>query len=194
MTGVVTNVAVPRGSAAFSAAKAGCKLSAVSSSVFDSVRKNSHALDGAKSVCRHFSSSSFACSVRGGSGQGPGCQSPTHDRLLQRPRAAANANRPAAAEFQRVLEEWKTVLKDLRKLKVQYQSAALADQANIQQKWKDLVDKGNEKVAALEAAGLKAYAEAPNEDPQAHAVSGQAGRRCAFSATIMPPPSESPTC
>src|SRR5204862_4586854 len=29
-----------------------------------------------------------------------------------------------------------------------------------------LVDKGNETVAALEAAGVKAYAEAPNEDPQ----------------------------
>src|SRR5262245_27389933 len=60
---------------------------------------------------------------------------------------AANANKPAAAEFQRVLDEWKTMLKDLRNLKVQYQSAALADQAIIQQKWKDLVEKGNEKVA-----------------------------------------------
>ena len=79
---------------------------------------------------------------------------------------AANANRPAAAEYQRLLEEWKTVLKDLRKLKVQYQSAALADQANIQTEWNDLVEKGNETVAALEAAGVKAYAEAPNEDPQ----------------------------
>jgi cyclophilin family peptidyl-prolyl cis-trans isomerase len=79
---------------------------------------------------------------------------------------AANANKPAAAEFQRALDDWKSLLKDLRNLKVQYQSAALADQAIIQQKWKDLVEKGNEKVVELEAAGLKAYAEAPNEDPQ----------------------------
>jgi len=79
---------------------------------------------------------------------------------------AASANKPGAAEFQRVLEEWKTLLKDLRNLKVQYQSAALADQAIIQQKWKDQVEKGNEKVAELEATGLKAYAEAANEDPQ----------------------------
>src|SRR4029079_14722579 len=76
---------------------------------------------------------------------------------------AAPANRPAAAEYQRITEDWKTVLKDLRKLKVQYQTAALADQAKIQTEWTDLVEKGNQTVVALEAAGIKAYAEAPNE-------------------------------
>src|SRR5262245_3255705 len=80
--------------------------------------------------------------------------------------AAADANRPASAEYQRQFEDWKNILKDLRKLKVNYQSAALADQAKIQQEWKDQVEKGNQIVAALEAAGLKAYEEAPNEDPQ----------------------------
>jgi cyclophilin family peptidyl-prolyl cis-trans isomerase len=73
---------------------------------------------------------------------------------------------PASAEYQRLFEEWKGVLKELRELKVKYQSAALADQAKIQQDWAVLVEKGNQTVAALEAAGLKAYAEAPNEDPQ----------------------------
>lgn len=80
--------------------------------------------------------------------------------------APAAANRPAAAEYQKVFEDWKAVLKDLRKLKLQYQTAALADQAKIQLEWNGLVEKGNQTVAALEAAGLKAYAEAPNEDPQ----------------------------
>src|SRR5215207_7410627 len=80
--------------------------------------------------------------------------------------AAPAANRPAAAEYQKVFEDWKTVLKDLRKLKLQFQTAALADQAKIQLEWDGLIGKGNETVAALEAAGLKAYAEAPNEDPQ----------------------------
>src|SRR5437762_8464072 len=70
--------------------------------------------------------------------------------------AAADANRPAAAEYQRLMEEWKTVLKDLRKLKLQYQSAALADQAKIQQEWTALIDKGNQTVTSLEAAGVKA--------------------------------------
>jgi cyclophilin family peptidyl-prolyl cis-trans isomerase len=79
---------------------------------------------------------------------------------------AAAADRPAAAEYAEVLEEWKTILKDLRKLKLEYQSSALADQARIQQEWTALVENGNETVARLEAAGLKAYIEAPNEDPQ----------------------------
>jgi len=79
---------------------------------------------------------------------------------------AADANRPAAAEYQRLLEEWKTVLKEMRKLKLQYQSGGFADQAEAQKGWTTLVEKGNETVAKLEAAGLKAYAEAPNEDPQ----------------------------
>src|SRR5262245_10569601 len=80
--------------------------------------------------------------------------------------AAASADRPAAAEYAQVLEDWKTILKDLRKLKLEFQSSALADQARIQQEWTALVEKGNETVAKLEAAGLKAYSEAPNEDSQ----------------------------
>jgi len=81
-------------------------------------------------------------------------------------KAAAAPNRPAAAEYQRLMEDWKTVLKDLRKLKIQFQTAALADQAKVQTEWTALIDKGNKTVEALEAAGLKAYIEAPNEDPQ----------------------------
>src|SRR5206468_6700303 len=80
---------------------------------------------------------------------------------LQQPAA-----KPAAAEYNRLLDDWKTVLKDMRKLKLQYQSAALADQAKIQQEWTALIDKGNQTVANLEAAGIKAYAESPNEDAE----------------------------
>jgi cyclophilin family peptidyl-prolyl cis-trans isomerase len=79
---------------------------------------------------------------------------------------AADANRPAATEYQRLFEEWKAVLKDMRKLKVQYQSAGEAEQPKLEEQWKTLLAKGNQIVAALETAGLKAYAEAPNEDPQ----------------------------
>jgi cyclophilin family peptidyl-prolyl cis-trans isomerase len=73
---------------------------------------------------------------------------------------------PAATEFNRQFEDWKALLKELRRLKVQYQSAALADQAKIQEEWKGQVEKGNTILAALKDAGLKAYTEAPNEDPQ----------------------------
>ena len=79
---------------------------------------------------------------------------------------AGAAATSAAAEFQRLFEEWKTVLKDLRQLKVRYQSAALAEQAQILQQWNELIAKGNGLIDALQEAGLKAYAEAPNEDPQ----------------------------
>jgi cyclophilin family peptidyl-prolyl cis-trans isomerase len=91
---------------------------------------------------------------------------PTSPQGTKAAASAPAANRPAAAEYQRLMEDWKTVLKDMRKLKVQFQTAALADQAKIQTEWTALIDKGNQTVAALEAAGLKAYVEAPNEDPQ----------------------------
>ncbi len=107
---------------------------------------------------------------------GPAWAQPAKDKAPDQPppttpsgtpaAAAAAAKGPAAAEYQRIFEEWKTVLKDLRKLKLQYQTAALADQAKIQLEWNALIEKGNQTVAALEAAGLKAYAEAPNEDAQ----------------------------
>jgi cyclophilin family peptidyl-prolyl cis-trans isomerase len=79
---------------------------------------------------------------------------------------ATTNNRPAVAEYQRLLGEWKAILGDLRRLKLQYQSAALADQAKIQDEWKVLITRGNETVALLEQAGLRAYEEAPNEDPE----------------------------
>jgi cyclophilin family peptidyl-prolyl cis-trans isomerase len=73
---------------------------------------------------------------------------------------------PAATAYDRLFEDWKGVLKELRRLKVEYQSASLADQAKIQEQWTAQVDKGNQLVVDLEAAAEKAYAEAPNEDPQ----------------------------
>src|SRR5262245_48755453 len=80
--------------------------------------------------------------------------------------APADAKNPGAAEYAKVLEDWKNVLKDLRKLKLQFQSAALADQAKIQTDWDALVARGHQTAAQLEAAGVKAYVESPNEDPE----------------------------
>src|SRR5437868_12197996 len=93
-------------------------------------------------------------------------QAPTADKAAPPAAAAPDAKSPAAAEYQRLFEEWKSVLKELRSLKVQFQSAPLAEQATIKEQWDAAIAKGNQTVAALEAAGLKAYAEAPNEDPQ----------------------------
>lgn len=98
--------------------------------------------------------------------QAPADQAPPTTPAAPAAAAATKATGPAAAEYQQQFEAWKAVLKDLRALKVKYQSSSLAEQANVQQQWTELVAKGNETVAALEAAGLKAYAESPNEDPQ----------------------------
>ena len=78
----------------------------------------------------------------------------------------ADPNRPAAAEFQKAFADWKVILNDLRKLRIQYQSADAANQKTLEEQWTALVTKGNAALGALQAAGLKAYAEAPNEDPQ----------------------------
>jgi cyclophilin family peptidyl-prolyl cis-trans isomerase len=78
----------------------------------------------------------------------------------------ADPNKPASAEYQRLFEEWKTLLKGLRKLKVDYQTADDATQKTILEQWDALVAKGNEIVDQLREAGIKAYEESPNEDPQ----------------------------
>lgn len=78
----------------------------------------------------------------------------------------ADPAKPLAAEFNKQLEEWKGVLKELRALKLKYQSAPEAEQQKISDDWNALVTKGNGLLAGLQAAGIKAYEEAPNEDPQ----------------------------
>lgn len=78
----------------------------------------------------------------------------------------ADPNKPAAAEFNKALEEWKEVLKELRQLKVKFQSASEAEKQTLSDQWDAAVAKGNAMLPALQDAALKAYAEAPNEDPQ----------------------------
>jgi cyclophilin family peptidyl-prolyl cis-trans isomerase len=78
----------------------------------------------------------------------------------------ATAAGPAAAEYERLLEEWKTVLKELRRLKVEYQSSTPEQQPQIVEQWDALVAKGNETVAVLTVAAVRAFEEAPNDDPQ----------------------------
>jgi cyclophilin family peptidyl-prolyl cis-trans isomerase len=91
---------------------------------------------------------------------------PPGAKATEPPAAAAAPKGPAATEFNRQFEDWKAILKELRRLKVQYQSAALADQEKIEQDWNAQVAKGNEALVGMKDAGLKAYAEAPNEDPE----------------------------
>ena len=80
--------------------------------------------------------------------------------------APADPNKPLAAEFNKLLDEWKVVLKDMRALKLKFQSAPEAEKQQITDDWNALVTKGNGLLGQLEAAGIRAYGEAPNEDPQ----------------------------
>jgi cyclophilin family peptidyl-prolyl cis-trans isomerase len=78
----------------------------------------------------------------------------------------ADASGPAQMAYNKQLEEWKTILKDLRKLKVQFQSAPEADHPKLTEQWNGLIAKGNDLLAKLQMAGVKAYEESPNTDPQ----------------------------
>jgi len=78
----------------------------------------------------------------------------------------ADPNKPAAAAFNKLFGDWKTLIKDLRQVKVKYQTAPEADHAKLTDEWNALLAKGNDMLAKLQDAGLKAYEEAANEDPQ----------------------------
>jgi cyclophilin family peptidyl-prolyl cis-trans isomerase len=80
--------------------------------------------------------------------------------------APADASQPAKAAYLKQLDEWKTVLKDMRTLKVKFQSAPEAEHAKLEEQWNALVVKGNDLLVKLQAAGIKAYEESPNTDPQ----------------------------
>ena len=78
----------------------------------------------------------------------------------------ADPNKPAAAAFNKTFGDWKELLKELRQVKVKYQSAPETEHKALQDQWNALVEKGNAMLVQLQDAGLKAYQEAPNEDPQ----------------------------
>ena len=82
------------------------------------------------------------------------------------PAQPADPNKPLAAEFNKRLDEWKVVLKDLRALKLRFQSAPEAEHQQITDEWNTLITKGNGLLGELVIPGIKAYEESPNEDPQ----------------------------
>jgi len=115
-------------------------------------------------------------------GSGPGCKSPANDSAgssRTRRRLPVGQQPPSSSE------SWTSgrplLQRTCANLKVAvFSSGRLGGSGDsLQQKLEgDQVEKGNEKVAELEAAGLKAYAEASERGPAAHAVLGQAGGRC----------------
>lgn len=76
------------------------------------------------------------------------------------------AAQTGAAAFEKKLDEWKSLLKDMRKIKTQFSIAGEDEKKKFQGQWDSAVAKGNALLPELRKLGQKAYAEAPNEDVQ----------------------------
>lgn len=87
-----------------------------------------------------------------------------------KPPEAKPAEAPAAGgpaeQFKTLLEEWKALLADLRKLRTQFATASEADQTTIKDQWNKLIDKGNGLLPKLRDTGKAAFIAAPNTDIQ----------------------------
>jgi cyclophilin family peptidyl-prolyl cis-trans isomerase len=70
------------------------------------------------------------------------------------------------ARFDELFEQWKEIIKELRKLRTEYTNAKEEDAKALDQKWKELIAQGNDLLPQLRSEAIKAYASAPAVDPQ----------------------------
>ena len=80
--------------------------------------------------------------------------------------AAAPEVSAARAAFDKKMEEWKAVLKDMRKLKTEFQTAPEDEQPDFKKRWDELVAQGRAMLPDLRDLALEAYTEAGGADPQ----------------------------
>jgi cyclophilin family peptidyl-prolyl cis-trans isomerase len=71
---------------------------------------------------------------------------------------------PANAEFQKVFEEWKTLVGQLAALRAKNRTAKNEDRPEIEKQWNELLEKGKILQPKFFQAAEKAFAEAPNAD------------------------------
>jgi len=69
-----------------------------------------------------------------------------------------SAAKGSSAEFNAKLEEWKTVLKEMRTVQQQHLTADAAQAKDLEKKWRELIAQGEAILPQLRAAGVKAYA------------------------------------
>ncbi|MGA2796616.1 MAG: peptidylprolyl isomerase, partial [Thermoguttaceae bacterium] len=83
-----------------------------------------------------------------------------------RAKAAPDAPKPgpAKAEFQKVFEEWKTLVGQVGALKAKNRTATKEERPEIEKQWNELLEKGKILQPQLFQAAEKAFAEAPNAD------------------------------
>lgn len=95
--------------------------------------------------------------------EAPGAEAPA----AEAPAAEAPAPNPAAkGEFETALNAWKEKLKELRSLKLRYQTAKPEDQAALQEEWTKSLAATDAMIPDLTAKAIAAYQAAPNSDPQ----------------------------
>lgn len=83
------------------------------------------------------------------------------------PETARNTEGDGAnAEFQEQLKEWRALIKDLRGLKVKYQTATETEADEIKKQWDEVIARGEKMIPALRRSGRAAYEAAPNVDLQ----------------------------
>jgi cyclophilin family peptidyl-prolyl cis-trans isomerase len=72
----------------------------------------------------------------------------------------------ATQKFNTLLDDWKGILKDLRKLKSTFATAKPEEAKDLEKQWHDLIDRGNKLLPELRQAGQEAYGEGASVDPQ----------------------------
>jgi cyclophilin family peptidyl-prolyl cis-trans isomerase len=87
---------------------------------------------------------------------------PASDDAQAQPAAQAATD----PEFDALMQRWRGVIDDLRKLKVKYAVAQDAEKEALDRQYDALIGEGNNLIPQLREAGKKAYEKAPNADPQ----------------------------
>lgn len=94
----------------------------------------------------------------------PAAETPPSDAAAT-PAAPAETG-PQRAEFDRLFGQWKDLLAELNVLQAKYRGADDQEKTAIRDQWASLIAKGDAMEPKLIEAAEKAYAEAPNADPQ----------------------------
>jgi len=95
----------------------------------------------------------------------PEAADPAPDR--QTPPDAPPSDQGPKAEFQKVLDEFRSVLAELRILQHEYREADDATQSTLKKEWKGLIEKGRSLERQLLAAAEKAFAADPASNREA---------------------------
>ncbi len=92
------------------------------------------------------------------------CLSMINIHVTAKAAPAAPKPGPANAEFQKIFEEWKTLVGELGALRAKNRTAKNEERPEIEKQWNELLEKGKILKPKFFQAAEKAFAEAPNAD------------------------------